>query len=521
MRAKLVWFTCLLTISLMLGCDGNRHLVGIDSDRGVGSGTGGTGGNSGSIGSGTGASGPAGKGGTAGSGGSSSSGGVGAGAGASTGAAPGPALGAGATGNSGAVPGSPGGAAGLGPIGGAAGAIGGPPTPRPLSTTPRKAVYAVSRLLWQSTPDLPLLTKADSGALATSEDIRALALRMMTDARAETGVGDFYRWWLDLDQVAALGANGQAKDPTLFPQFNADLSSSMASETQIFGSYVTLDGDGLFSTLLTAPFTFVNQALAAVYNVDGVTGTVLRRVALDPSERAGLLTQPGILALYTHGAVTAPVQRGYFWNEKLLCQMVPPPPANVPPLPVTSPFSTATTRQLLDQHRANPACAGCHSLLDPVGIALEHFDAIGQFRETENGLMIDTSSVLQTPSGGAVFFDGAPQLAAVLASSPDAQQCMARQWLAYAVGRSLTAQDDAVVAAVLAPFSASGFNLRELIAAVTATDLFLSHTPACTPGADQTCNDDPTISSVRGHCTEGQRCVCTLTNVNPETGRCY
>jgi hypothetical protein len=385
----------------------------------------------------------------------------------------------------------------------------------------RKAVTAVSRLLWQSAPDASILDMADSGAVSTTEDLRKLALRMLIDARAQVGVGDFYRWWLDLDQVAALSATG-SKDPVLFPQFNADLAASMANETQTFGTSVTLDGDGLFSTLLTAPFTFVNQTLAGIYKLDGVTGTALRRVALDPTERAGLLTQSGLLAMNAYATRTSAVKRGYFWDEKVLCNPPPPPPAQVvPPLPDPLPTS-ATMRQQLEIHRANPACAGCHILMDPLGGALEHFDAIGQFRATENIIPIDTSAVITVGlSGRTVAVDGAPMLATVLATAPEARACMAQQWVAYAVNRPLTDQDNAALVDVQSAFSASGYNLRDLIAAVTQTDLFLKRTPTCSPGFDSTCNDDPTINSIHGHCNEAARCVCPLNTLNPATGRCY
>jgi hypothetical protein len=300
------------------------------------------------------------------------------------------------------------------------------------------------------------------------------------------------------------------------------MATAMASETQMFGTSVTLDGDGLFSTLLTAPFTFVNQALASIYKLDGVTGTALRRVALDPTERAGLLTQSGLLAVTAYVTRTSAVKRGYFWDDKLLCSPPPPPPANAPVLDSSLPAS-ATMRQMLEQHRANPACSACHLLFDPLGLTLEHFDPIGQFRATEDGLPIDTSAVITFgfSSGRTATVDGAPMLATSLATAPEAQACMVKQWVAYAVNRPLTDQDNAAVADVQGAFSASGYNLRDLIAAVTQTDLFLTHAPTCTPGLDATCNDNPTINSVRGHCNEGQRCVCPLATLNPGTGRCY
>ena len=384
----------------------------------------------------------------------------------------------------------------------------------------RKAVTAVARLLWQVAPDASLLAMADSGAVATTEDLRALTLRMLIDARAQNGVGAFYRWWLDLDRVAAL-TTIEPKDPVLFPQFNADLAGAMASETQTFGSYVTLDGDGLFATLLTAPFTFVNQALAGIYKLDGVTGTSLRRVALDPTERAGLFTQPSFLAGNAHPVDTDPSRRGAFIQAKMFCQPVPLPPVGVlTQLPPTTTPGVLTTRQRLTESLSQPVCSACHQLLDPLGYAFEHFDPIGQFRATENGMVIDASGQTVQLQNGVSYFDGAPQLAKVLVQTPEAQVCMTHKWVEYAVGRDLTDQDSAAVNDAHRRFAGSGFNLRELIAAVTQTDLFLTNPPLCTPGQDQTCNDNPSFSSLHGHCTEGLRCVCGSGSLNSATGRC-
>jgi hypothetical protein len=166
-------------------------------------------------------------------------------------------------------------------------------------------------------------------------------------------------------------------------------------------------------------------------------------------------------------------------------------------------------------------CEGCHQFLDPLGFAFEHFDPIGQFRATENGSVIDASGQTVGLQSGVATFAGAPQLAAVLAKTPEAQVCMSRKWLEYAVGRDLTDQDSAAINDAHRWFARSGFNLRELIAGVTQTDLFLTNPPLCTPGQDQTCNDNPILASLHGHCTEGLRCVCgTGWSLNSTTGRC-
>ncbi len=483
MRSHVTWSRCALMLAALAACDGERHLLGDRLDAGSTLGTGGTGAG--------GAGGEAPR--VGGSGGTIIAGGSG-GAGAGTG-----------------------GITGLGGSGTSAAS-------RPLPMGARKAVTAVARLLWQVAPDASLLGMADSGAVATAEDLRKVTLRMLIDARAQTGVGAFYRWWLDLDRVATL-ATAQPKDPVLFPQFTADLAAAMATETQTFGTYVTLDGDGLFATLLSAPFTFVNQALAGIYKLDGldgVTGTALRRVALDPTERAGLFTQPAFLAGTSHPVDTDPSLRGSFIQTKMFCQAIALPPVGVIiQLPPPATPTPSTTRQRLTESVSQPQCEGCHQYLDPLGLAFEHFDPIGQFRATENGLVIDASGQTVGLQSGVATFDGAPQLAAVLAKTPEAQVCMSRKWIEYAVGRDLTDQDSAAINDAHRWFARSGFNLRELIAGVTQTDLFLTNPPLCTPGQDQTCNDNPILASLHGHCTEGLRCVCgSGWSLNSSTGRC-
>jgi hypothetical protein len=388
------------------------------------------------------------------------------------------------------------------------------PAPRPLPVSPSEAVTQASRLLWQMDPDPALMTMAESGALVTTEDLRKLALRLEIDARARSGVADFYRWWLDLDRV-----KGLVVDTAVFPQPSAALLAAMEAETETFAVFVTLDGDGSFTTLLTAPFTFVNEPLASIYRIGGISGTELRRVALDPSQRGGLFTQPGILAMNSHPSGTSPTLRGLYLRQRLLCQDIPAAPPDVPPLP---PPTGMTMRERITTFTANPACVACHQLTDPLGFAFEHFDAIGQYRETDNGTPIDASGQVTLRSGPMAFQD-AGDLMALLARAPEAQTCMAEKWLQYALGgRILTDREKTFVDEAQRWFASSGFNLRDLVAAVIQSEVFLTHQPVCTPGADQTCNADPRISSLHGHCTEARRCTCQTGDLpDPTTGRCY
>ena len=473
----------LTLIALVVGCDAERHLIGDTRDGATEVGPSGTGGGAGSLDGGTGGTAPlGGTGGALGSGGSS-----GTGAGLGTGG-------------------------GLGTAG-----TGGAPNTnaRALPHGGRVAVTSLARLLWQTAPDAALLAMADSGAVSTTEDLRQLALRMLTDDRAQSGVGAFFRWWLDLDAIAAV-----TKDPAWFPQFNAALATAMASEPETFGVSVTLDGDGLFSTLLTAPYTFMNDALAGVYGIDGITGTALRRVALDPTLRQGLLTQPGFMALNAHLNETAPTERGRFVLNKFLCTNVPAPPASEGMPVVRSPTNPATTRSLVTAATSSAVCVSCHRIMDSVGFGFEHYDAIGSYRSSELGLPIDTTGAVTVLASGNATFDGAPQLAGILAVAPEARDCISRMWVEYAIGRALTTEDVAAVTDAERWFAAAGYNLRDLIAGGVQTDLFLTTPPICTPGSDLTCNTNPAQTSASGHCTETARCTCTNGAPLAATGHC-
>ena len=417
----------------------------------------------------------------------------------------------------------PGGTGGVGPMsagpsspagsGGAGGQGPSPmPEPRSIGTSAPDAVTRMAWFLWQSPPDAALLASATPRLLATSEDVRQLGLRMQQDARARAGVTAFYRWWLELDQMATV-----YKDPARFPTFSAALGSDMVAETETFATSVTLDMNGTLTQLLTAPFTYVNESLAAVYGLSGVSGPALRMVMLPPDKRAGLFTQPSFLTLRANPGSGSPVARGKFINDRLLCNPVPPPPANVPEIPPAPPGTTQ--RQQLEAVTSSPCASACHFRLDGIGFAFENYDAIGQYRTLDNGLPIDASVHLDWLNIPAVR--GAVELTGALAHHPAVETCLSRTWLQYALGRRLTDADEPSVSEAHSFFAASGFNLQALIAAVMQTDAFLSSPPVCTPGLDQTCNDDPKRSSLAGQCTAAARCVCKDGQPNPDTGLCY
>lgn len=339
-----------------------------------------------------------------------------------------------------------------------------------VKVAPFELASRLSYLFWGSMPDQEMFEAARMGKLTTAAEVRAQADRLLKDPRARPAVRHFHRLWLDLN-----AADGVQKDPMLFPGFTAEIGSLLRQETEAFIEDVLFAGDGKLQTLLEAPHTMLNAKLASFYGIkNGPTGTAFARVALDPKQRAGLITHASILSALATGNRTHPIQRGIFVRRQFLCSPPPdPPPGATAETPATRMLSpTATARERLAAHRANPACEACHRLIDPIGFALESYDAAGLYRNEENGKPIDLrGEILGTDAQGSV--DGAVELAARLAKSEDVRQCVSLQWFRYAFGRSETESDACTREALASAFAASGGNVRELLLALTQTDAFL------------------------------------------------
>jgi Protein of unknown function (DUF1592)/Protein of unknown function (DUF1588)/Protein of unknown function (DUF1587)/Protein of unknown function (DUF1595)/Protein of unknown function (DUF1585) len=323
----------------------------------------------------------------------------------------------------------------------------------------------LSYFLLGSLPDAALFAEAERGALTTSEQVAAQARRLLQSPRARDRIGLFFEEWMQLRNVDRM-----QKDPTLFPNYTLELGPLLQQQVRLFATSVILDQGGTAADLLTAPYTFMIPELAPLYGVPpGQPGT-FARVDLDPTKRAGLLTHVGIMASLAKANQTDPVHRGKFVRERLLCQTVPPPPvnANIKP-PVVTPGST--TRQRFTQHRSDPACAGCHTLMDPIGLGFEHYDALGQWRDTDQNLPIDASGDV-TASDVTGPFNGAIELTQKLAQSQEVKDCLVQTWFRFAHGRSVTPADAGNLAVLNAAFAGNGYKLSELMVAVTQTHAF-------------------------------------------------
>ncbi len=343
--------------------------------------------------------------------------------------------------------------------------------------TQHEVAARLSYLLWGTMADDALREAADAGALGTPDDVEQHARRMLDDPRARDAVGRFYDEWMELSALDDI-----PKDETRSPTFAEErLGEALHESTRAFVDHVLWEGDGRLETLLTSPTVFVDQRLAGLLGWTGAVGEGMTAVSLDEGERAGLLTQPGVLAINANADQSSPIYRGKLVRERVLCQNLSDPPDTLPdgtPLVIMPPEVTddMSTRERFAAHTDDPFCAGCHRMIDGIGFGLEEFDAVGRFRTTERvrgvDVPVDTSGLVYGMREGDVSFDGARELAELLAGSDEVHECVANQLFRFAFGRAETEADACSLASLYEAFGASGHDLRELVVAVTRTDAF-------------------------------------------------
>lgn len=345
----------------------------------------------------------------------------------------------------------------------AAGAIG-----SLVALDPFQVAARLSFFLWQSVPDDTLVSAASGGGLVDPASVRAQAERMLKDPRAGDAIASFHTQWLDLSKLSGL-----TKDTTVYPKFAAPVAAAMQAETVAFADHVLRNGDGRLETLLTAPYSILDGPLFDIYGVArpaGQTGAAL--VQLDPRQRAGLLTQGSFLATHAHQNQSSPVARGVAIRRNIMCQSLPDPPPDVNNTP-PDPRPDATTRERLAEHQKNPTCGACHQLIDGVGLGFEAYDGIGAFRTTDQGKTINATGNIVGSADVNGPFDGAVALAQKLAASSEVQQCVARQWFRFALGRLETEVDGCSLKAVFAAFDSTRHDVRQLLTAIVTSDAFL------------------------------------------------
>jgi hypothetical protein len=328
-------------------------------------------------------------------------------------------------------------------------------------------VTLASRLalfLWNSIPDDQLLDEAIAGRLLEPEVLEAEVRRMLADPRAETLVTDFAEQWLQLRLI-----NSKSPDARRFPGFDDNLRRDMLHETKLFLRSVLLE-DASVLDLLRADYTFVNERLAEHYGIEGVFGDAFRRVELQDPNRRGLLGQGSILFQTSVANRTSPVFRGKWIMTNLFNSPPPPPPPNVPALEENTASSTPhSVRERLEQHRQDPVCASCHSIIDPPGLALENFDPVGRWRETDSGQAIDATTTL--PGGIAV--SGPSGLREALLSRPELfVSTLTEKLMVYALGRRLEAEDMPTVRRIVRDAASDDYRFSAIVLAIARSTQF-------------------------------------------------
>jgi hypothetical protein len=344
-----------------------------------------------------------------------------------------------------------------------------PPNAPPGSVHKLSDLELASRLsffLWSGIPDDELLDLAIQGRLSDPAELDRQVRRLLADPRArQTLVHNFAAQWLGLR-----GLRDVLPDPDLFPDFDENLRDDFARETELFVES-TLREDRSVLELIAANYTFANERLARHYGIPDVYGNRFRRVTFGSDERrGGLLGQGSILTLTSYANRTSPVLRGKWVLQNILGAAPPSPPANVPPLPERGGGKPVSMREQLEQHRKNAGCATCHGQMDPLGYALENFDAIGAWRTTnEGGAPIDTTAT--TPDG--VHFDGPAGLRATLLSQRERfVETVTQKLLAFALGRGLEYYDRPTIRAIVRETASSDYRWSSIIRQIVQSTTF-------------------------------------------------
>ncbi|HWB81280.1 MAG TPA: DUF1592 domain-containing protein [Nannocystaceae bacterium] len=320
----------------------------------------------------------------------------------------------------------------------------------------------LSYFLWSSMPDDELFAAARDGSLSDPDVLRAQATRMLADERAHALVANFAGQWLYGRAVQP----GIVKDATLYPTYDAALVASMRTEMDMFFATFVTERRSL-RELLTADTTFVDANLATLYGLPAPEGEGFEEVSLEGANRKGMMSMAGLMTVLSHPDTSSPVKRGKWVLEQLLCTPPSPPPpgADTDP-PAFDP--DASVREQLEAHRADPKCAACHNLIDPLGLGLEHYDAIGGYRMTDGGKPVDASGNLPD---GTEFADGL-EMVALLAERDDFARCTVKHTFTYALGRGTTLEDDPYLDEIFMEADAAGFTLEDLVFAITGSDTF-------------------------------------------------
>ena len=332
-------------------------------------------------------------------------------------------------------------------------------------------VYALSDLelasrlsffLWKSIPDEELVDLASRGQLSDPEVLRQQVQRMLADRRATRFISDFVGQWLQVRNI-----NSQAPDGALFAGFNDTLRKNMVRETELFFESQVRE-DRPITELLRADYTYLNEQLARHYGVDDIYGSRFRRYTWEDDRRHGLLGQASLLTVTSYANRTSVVLRGKWVLENLLGAPPPPPPPNVPPLEEQDRRAPTSLRERMEQHRVNPVCASCHTRMDRLGFAMEHFDAIGRWRETDGGAPINATIELD----GATIDSLRSFREALLSQGDEFVRTVSDKLLTYALGRGVDYYDAPTVRRLVRQLKQDDYRWSSLVQGIVASEPF-------------------------------------------------
>jgi hypothetical protein len=320
----------------------------------------------------------------------------------------------------------------------------------------------LSFLLWDSAPDAELLQAASSGTIHDDATLKAQVARMVASPKLKEGARAFFIDMLQFEHFDSL-----TKDGATYPKFSQKVADSAREQTLLTMLDLLVEQNRDYRDIFTSNETFMNRALAPVYKVPYLSRQEWARYTFpDDAERSGILTQISFLSLFSHPAASSPTKRGIKVKEIFMCSPTPDPPADVDFSKVQA-LDKGTVRTRLLAHQENAGCAVCHRLSDPPGLALEHFDGIGQLRKLENGQPIDVSAEVN-----GLKFTGAKGLAQMLRDDKKVSECLVRNVFAYGIGRPTTIKDEDYLFDETKAFAANGYRFKDLLTNIATSSGF-------------------------------------------------
>jgi hypothetical protein len=324
--------------------------------------------------------------------------------------------------------------------------------------------------LWDSLPDQALIDAAASGKLISREQVAGQAERMLGNLRARSKLREFFRQWLKVDQLPDI-----AKDPLRFPGFDEAVVADLRTSLELFIDDVVWGDASDFRQLLLMDSLHLNGRLAKFYGVDLPADAPFQRIPLDAEHRAGVLSHPYLMAGFAYTSTSSPIHRGVFISRSVLGRSLRPPPEAVTPL-APELHASLTTRERVALQTKPEACQSCHAMINPLGFTLENFDAVGRFRNEEQGKRIDSTGTYLTRSGSQIRFSGVRELAQFLAASDETHAAFVEQLFHYLVKQPIRAFDGEGSANLRQSFAQNQFHIRKLAVEIVTRAAILPET---------------------------------------------